>query len=293
MNVRLPHYLITSLVQNPMFTTVIQNFHQDLSNKVLCQIEPLQKADSGIELANATLSKLKELVEHEDFESPEEEIDFFKNIKVDPMSYLIYFSEMRSCESHKPKAGISFQTQYFKKEMRKINKFFYRNTDFVQYMEQGHTYLDHQLFTRNHRKNFPFTPTINYYQYPDFSSSHDMLWAKIQAMYRLIHYIREALEALKPGSIDLLQTQKHPILLWSGSKTALIELIYALYAIGDLNHGTAEISTITHAFEDFFNIKLDNNYKTYSEIKARKSQRTKYLEALTIALEAKMKKDDQ
>ena len=110
-------------------------------------------------------------------------------------------------------------------------------------MEQGHTYLDHQLFTRNHRKNFPFTPTINYYQYPDFSSSHDMLWAKIQAMYRLIHYIREALEALKPGSIDLLQAQKHPILLWSGSKTALIELIYALYAIGDLNHGTAEIRT--------------------------------------------------
>ena len=119
-----------------MFTTVIQNFHQDLNNKVLCQIEPLQKADSGIELANATLSKLKELVEHEDFESPAQEIDFFKNIKVDPMSYLIYFSEMRSCESHKPKAGISFQTQYFKKEMRKINKFFYRNTDFVQYMEQ-------------------------------------------------------------------------------------------------------------------------------------------------------------
>ena len=68
---------------------------------------------------------------------------------------------------------------------------------------------------------------------------------------------------------------------------------HALYAIGDLNHGTAEISTITHAFEDFFNIKLDNNYKTYSEIKARKGQRTKYLEALTVALEAKMKKDDQ
>ena len=81
-----------------MFTTVIQNFHQDLNNKVLCQIEPLQKADSGIELANATLSKLKELVEHEDFESPAEEIDFFKIIKVDPMSYLIYFSELRSCD---------------------------------------------------------------------------------------------------------------------------------------------------------------------------------------------------
>ena len=80
MNVRLPHYLLTSLVHNPMFTTVIHNFHQDLSTKVLCQLEPLHKADSGIELANATLSKLKELVEQEDFETPAEEIDFFKNI---------------------------------------------------------------------------------------------------------------------------------------------------------------------------------------------------------------------
>lgn len=153
--------------------------------------------------------------------------------------------------------------------------------------------MDHQLFTRNHRKNFPFTPTINYYQYPDFSSSHDMLWAKIQAMYMLIHHIREALEALQPGSIEQFQPKKHKVMLWSGSKTALVELIYALYASGDLNHGTSEISTIASSFEDYFNIKLDNIYKTYSEIKARKNNRTKYLENLIVGLETKMNKDDK
>ena len=276
-----------------MFTTEIHNFHQLLNTQVLVQMDSLKKANTGIEIANDSLSKLKEIVEQEDFENVPEEINFFKNIKPCPMSYLIYFSEMRSCESRKPKAGESFQIQFFKKELRKINKFFYRNNDFVQYMEQGHSYMDHQLFARNHRKNFPFTPTINYYQYPEFSSSHDMLWAKIQAMYRLIHYIREAIESLKPGTVETFSTQKHPILLWSGSKTALVELIYALFAAGDLNHGTAEISTITHAFEDFFNIKLDNTYKTYSEIKARKNTRAKYLEALIVALEAKMNKDDE
>ena len=153
--------------------------------------------------------------------------------------------------------------------------------------------MDHQLFTRNHRKNFPFTPTINYYQYPEFSSSHDMLWAKIQAMYRLIHYIREAIESLKPGTIETFPPQKHPVMVWSGSKTALVELIYALFASGDLNHGTADISTLTTSFEDIFNIKLDNIYKTYSEIKARKNTRSKYLESLIVALEAKMNKDDE
>lgn len=276
-----------------MFTSEIHNFHQLLNTQVLGLIDPVKKANSGIEIANDSLSKLKEIVEQEDFENVPEEIDFFKNIKPCPMSYLIYFSEMRSCESRKPKAGESFQIQFFEKELRKINKFFYRNNDFVQYMEQGHSYMDHQLFTRNHRKNFPFTPTINYYQYPEFSSSHDMLWAKIQAMYRLIHYIREAIESLKPGTIETFPPQKHPVMVWSGSKTALVELIYALFASGDLNHGTADISTLTTSFEDIFNIKLDNIYKTYSEIKARKNTRSKYLESLIVALEAKMNKDDE
>ena len=276
-----------------MFTSEIHNFHQLLNTQVLGLIDPVKKANSGIEIANDSLSKLKEIVEQEDFENVPEEIDFFKNIKPCPMSYLIYFSEVRSCESRKPKAGESFQIQFFEKELRKINKFFYRNNDFVQYMEQGHSYMDHQLFTRNHRKNFPFTPTINYYQYPEFSSSHDMLWAKIQAMYRLIHYIREAIESLKPGIIETFPPQKHPVMVWSGSKTALVELIYALFASGDLNHGTADISTLTTSFEDIFNIKLDNIYKTYSEIKARKNTRSKYLESLIVALEAKMNKDDE
>ena len=276
-----------------MFTSEIHNFHQLLNTQVLGLIDPVKKANSGIEIANDSLSKLKEIVEQEDFDNVPEEIDFFKNIKPCPMSYLIYFSEMRSCESRKPKAGESFQIQFFEKELRKINKFFYRNNDFVQYMEQGHSYMDHQLFTRNHRKNFPFTPTINYYQYPEFSSSHDMLWAKIQAMYRLIHYIREAIESLKPGTIETFPPQKHPVMVWSGSKTALVELIYALFASGDLNHGTADISTLTTSFEDIFNIKLDNIYKTYSEIKARKNTRSKYLESLIVAFEAKMNKDDE
>ena len=82
-------------------------------------------------------------------------------------------------------------------------------------------------------------------------------------------------------------------MVWSGSKTALVELIYALFASGDLNHGTADISTLTTSFEDIFNIKLDNIYKTYSEIKARKNTRSKYLESLIVALEAKMNKDDE
>lgn len=276
-----------------MFDQVIHDFQRKLESLQHTCSTPLEKAEVAIPLCNKSISQLQDLVEQHDFADVPEEINFFKCIKVIPMGYLIYFSEVRSCELRKPKIGSSFKKRFFEKELRKVNKFFQKNIDFVHYMEQGHSYLDHQFFTRHHRNNFPFTPMTNYYQYPDFSTSHDMLWSKVQAMYRFIHYLRETLEQLQPGQYQFSPEKKHKILVWSGSKVALVELIYALYSDETLNHGTADLATIASSFEDFFNIKLDNIYKTYSEIKARKGERTKYLHELILNLEKKMVHDDQ
>lgn len=275
-----------------MYEELLKEFER-VMNELISQegMSHLKRAEKAIPACNKTLSLMQAIVEKEDFESPEQEISFFKNIKVIPMSFLIYFSEVRSCEVQKPKAGIDFQVRFFEKEIKKINKFFSRNSDFVHYMEQGHNYLDHQFFTRNHFNNFPLTPVINYYQYPEFTTSHDMLWAKIQAMYKYIHYIRSSVQKIKPGKKHFHE-KKHKLLLWTGSKTSLVELIYALYSTGVLNQGTVELSAVTSSFEDFFNIKLENIYKTYSEIKARKGSKTKFLEELMVNLQLKMERDD-
>lgn len=276
-----------------MFKNTIEDFNIKINSIVNSEENHLKKASEGIDLCNKTLSILKEKVDQNDFETTPIEIDFFKKIKLLPMSYLIYFTEVRSCELRKPKAGKSYQIEFLEKEMRKINKFFYRNVDFVHYMEQGYTYLDHQFFTRNHRNNFPFTPMTDYYQYPEFSTSHDMLWAKVKAMNRFIHYIREAIQKLDAGNEMMFEEKKHKVLVWTAPKTAITELIYALYSNGSLNNGAVDINTIVASFEDFFNIKLDNIYKTYSEIKARKSSKTKFLEELTLNLRQKIHREDE
>lgn len=276
-----------------MFKSTIEEFNKQINTIVTAEENHLKKATDGIHLCNKTLADLKERVEQNDFDTIPYEIDFFKNIKPLPMSYLIYFTELRSCELRKPKAGTSYQIEFFEKEMRKINKFFSRNLDFVNYMEQGYTYIDHQFFTRNPGNNFPFTPMTDYYQYPEFSSSHDMLWAKVKAMHRFIHYIREAMQKLNAGNTIMFNEKKHKVLLWTAPKTALTELIYALYSNGALNHGAADINTIAASFEDFFNIKIDNIYKTYSEIKDRKSSKTKFLEELMLNLQQKIHKEDE
>ncbi|WP_133546639.1 RteC domain-containing protein [Salegentibacter sp. 24] len=276
-----------------MFEKELTMFIDQVDQIINSKSSALTKSELGIRLCNSTLSELQHRVEKEDFEDAAEEINFFRNIKPLPMSYLIYFSEVRTCELSIPKVGTQQKIRFLEKEVKKINKFFSQNKEFVSYMEQSHNYLDPEYFTRNNLNNFPFAPTINYYQYPDFSTSHDMLWAMIQALYKFIHYIRDQLQKLQPDNKNIFQQSQPKLLVWSGAKTSLAELIYALYLTGDLNHGTADLKTITSAFEDFFNIQIENIYKTYSEIKNRKGPRTKYLHHLITLLEAKMNKDEE
>jgi len=135
-------------------------FSEELDRIIKSSDSHLKKSEAGIRLCNEVLSQLQYRVEKEDFEDTPSEIDFFRNIKPFPMSYLIYFTEVRTCELTIPKAGACHKIRFLEKEIKKVNKFFAQNNDFVHYMEQNHNYLDHQFFSRNFRDNFPFTPTI-------------------------------------------------------------------------------------------------------------------------------------
>ncbi|TXK74503.1 RteC domain-containing protein, partial [Mesonia sp. K4-1] len=127
---------------------IIEKFTNQMDSLNEKNDEPLKSANQGIALCSKTLFQLKNTVENQEFKSLASEIHFFKTIKSIPMSYLIYFTELRTCELQKPKAGFRYQINFLEKELKKINKFFYRNSDFVYYMELGHTYLDHQFFAR-------------------------------------------------------------------------------------------------------------------------------------------------
>ena len=81
-------------------------------------------------------------------------------------------------------------------------------------------------------------------------------------------------------------------IIWTGKKVALIELIYALFIDGAFNNGNADLNEIVKAFEIAFQIDLGNFSRTFSEIKARKMNRIKYMEVLTDKLSAKMDESD-
>ncbi len=82
-------------------------------------------------------------------------------------------------------------------------------------------------------------------------------------------------------------------LRWTGNKTALTELIYSLHAQGIFNNGNADIKLIAKTFETAFNIDLGDFYHTFMELKARKINRTKFLDSLCEALIKKMDEQDE
>ncbi|MDN3594385.1 RteC domain-containing protein [Zunongwangia endophytica] len=273
------------------FNDLLTKFHEE--RQTMEKIPSiLQRSSNLLKFCNEILSEMKNVVEDIDFETVGEEIYFFKEVKPIPMSYFIYYTHIQNCELHRPKAGKQYKIRFLEKEMRKVNKFFFKNTDFTYYMEQGYSYLDHTFFTRRGVEKFPMNPTENQYFYPEFSSSHDLLWAKIKAMYRYIHYLREQLQKLNGGPLEFTQDSSHRVIVWTGSKTALVELVYALYVDGSLNHGKLDLKTIASSFEAFFNIRLDNVSKTYMEIKSRKGSKTKFLDDLGMQFQLKMERED-
>lgn len=79
---------------------------------------------------------------------------------------------------------------------------------------------------------------------------------------------------------------------WTGTKIALVELGYAIYAACVLNNGKADIKEIMTYLEAFFNIDLGDYYRTYITIKDRKKDRTSFLSSLIKKLIQKMDEDD-
>jgi len=105
-------------------------------------------------------------------------------------------------------------------------------------------------------------------------------------------YLNNEIEKINPSGIiknNGLKSLNN--LVWSDSKVALVELIYALYASQSPNNGKIEIQNLASFFQQSFNIELGDFYRKYLEIKARKYNPTKFLDTLRDALVKKMEEE--
>jgi hypothetical protein len=70
----------------------------------------------------------------------------------------------------------------------------------------------------------------------------------------------------------------------------LVELIYALHASGSINNGQTEIRELAAFFEQAFNVRITDIYRTFLELKSRTTP-TKYIDNIKTGLIRKMQEE--
>ncbi|MFD2586053.1 RteC domain-containing protein [Croceitalea marina] len=255
----------------------------------------LFKAEKGIVLAEKYIKKLHLEIEKKPFTTQECEIHFFKHVKPQIFSKLIYYGKLFNIESKRPRGNNTSQIKYLKHQIDKLQTFFNDNLEFYNYYRRGAKSLDEHYFVRGNRDLRLPLDSFHFFIDDQFSTCQDGTVSTIMAFDMLIVYLQGEVDYLDKiiETPENMPIQKPSNLFWTGSKTDLIELLYALHASSSINSGTVDIKELASHFEHFYNIDLGNYYHTFIEIRSRKTSRTKFLDKLIEMLNQRMESLDE
>lgn len=277
-------------------------------NKVLIQLKKLneqlsfidieidnqiKKCESALDVILKSINTIKKSISKSNFKSDTEEIHFFKEIKPQFTSKLIYYNMIYKIEVKRPNGGNRILKKYYHNELLKLKAFFDTELEFYQYYRSGSTYLDYKYFQRG---KFDIKLALDSYYFEadiTFSTSHDFKVARILANDLIQLYLESQLIMIEnKDSSEKSQRKPNIKLMWTGSKVALTELLYALHSEGVFNNGTVDLKDIAECFEQFFEIELGQYRRTFLEIRARKNDRTKFINSLNETLIKRMDNAD-
>jgi len=252
--------------------------------------DPLIYSLESIKILVTALEKLKTFFLKHNFSNKTDEIMFFREIKPNLASRLIYYNEIYNIAGNKPFGSKKTISKYYAAELKKLKAYADENAEFYKYYRTGSRYLDNKYFIRG-KHDIRLTLDSFYLQADNrFSASHDYKVARIIANDLIRQYLENQTEKL--FNTELVPVSNNKI-KWTGSKVALIELIYALHAESVFNKGNADLKeTIAH-FETMFDISLGQFNRTFLEIRERKSERTKFLNTLKEKLILRMDDADE
>jgi len=273
---------------------LIANYHSQKLIQDKMQIICIKKLKNQIKLTKELLDKLRVHIRNHQFKDQKEEIYFFKHIKPSICADLIYFKSQLKYQLSKPNTINSLYKNYLKNQLKKLESKKRKNLNFYKYYKQENTFLDNVYFLRENKQLDLFSADLSIHIDSEFYTSHDTLAAEVIAYDLLTNFYKKEINKLKAitaGKFNNSQNIKSPI-NWTASKTDLIELIYALKISGAVNTGHINTKELVTFFSSMFNIEVTNVYKTYSEIKNRNTERSKFLNKLLHDFEAKLEYDD-
>lgn len=272
---------------------VIRKMDEDIKELSFEIDNIISLSEAVVELILDRIRQIKLFVLEKGFKDLDEEINFFKKIKPSIVSKLIYYNAIYKIESKKPYGGDKALKKYLENEVTKLKRFFDNNLDFYRYYRTNSTYLDHKYFIRG---KYDIKLSLDTYYFESdhsFATSHDYKAGKILANDLIQVYLEDQLFNKNINASAKNYLMAPTPLNWTSSKTSLIELIYAVHAHATFNNGLVDIKVIAKTFEEVFNIDLGDFYRTYLELRNRKTNRTKFIDSLRESLIRKMDEQDE
>ena len=270
---------------NEPYKKELEKLNDQLKSLDLEEDDVLIKSQQSIELTRTAIDTVQQAVLDQGFSDQKSEINFFKEVKPQFFSKLIYYVEVHNTVLHlPPQLSGKPQQKYLRGKLDRINVFFNKEVEFYRYYRMGHTYLDDRYFVRGKADPRSAIDWCYYIQHPQFTTTHDLLVATIIANDQLATHFKAEIIYLKEETSQVVPRGLSGIdLHWSKPKVYLIELIYALDAVGAINKDSISIKQLASAFEVIFQVDLGDVYHNFMKAKARTNP-TRFLDELKQGL---------
>lgn len=239
-----------------------------------------------IEACTTVFITIKGVIKNIKFKDTAEEIYFFKHVKPQIVSRYFYQLKLLQIEENIPVVSREKRIALYQIEVTKLDNYPLSHQEFERYMSRGETYMDEMYFTRGYKEMELFTD----YRYIDVdhevATIKGFVLTRLQANKKLHQYLSHKINMLEQNGPEVYERLEH--ILWKGSKTDLVVLMYGLV---ETNQVDCDIATLARTFQRIFNVDLNRFYRLWTDVKARKKDRLPILKNMLERLEAKIIED--
>ncbi|MDF1697008.1 MAG: RteC domain-containing protein [Saprospiraceae bacterium] len=270
----------------PFTNTLMEELDKQISHVETFNLDIITKSQRLSLICKRAVDDLKFHIHSHGFKNTNEEIHFFKNLKPYFLSKLYYYDKVYKIEINIGISDSKAQIKYFKDELRKVNNFCQNKKEIWTYYSKGKTDRDSQYFTRGNYGLSQDTDFDATFIDPSFASLHGKTIARLRGSRDLIVYLNQRIKGIK-SSPEISRTEPFS-LTFNGTPAEAIELGYALYKSKKVDNDIKQIIT---ALSDLFGIDLKNFYQYFSNMKARKGERAKFMQLLKSSFENALDED--
>lgn len=272
-------------MENSIAEKWLREMETELSQLDELDTSPVERLRHSMPLITRIIADVKKLILDEGFNSPEDEIYFFKQIKPRFYAHQIYEVLYYNLRMHMPVGTPEIIRAYYEDELQQVFRVFRIEAFQYQYYKTKATELDHLYFLRDAKPIELAAPDL-IDPPPGFSTAMDYKFAKFMAYERLRDHLLEQLSHADIAvKIQRSSQQKRSALKWTGDAINLVELAYGIWLTGQINHGNAGIAEIMQWLEANLQVSIGRPFRRWQSIAGRKRVSTvKYIDQMKAAI---------